>query len=40
MFKNADEVLKYIADEEVKFVDIRFTDLRRPAALQRASQDR
>ncbi|NKX54920.1 type I glutamate--ammonia ligase [Arthrobacter mobilis] len=27
MFNNADEVLKYIADEEVKFVDIRFTDL-------------
>lgn len=27
MFKNADEVLKYIADEDVKFVDIRFTDL-------------
>ncbi|MDN6178397.1 MAG: type I glutamate--ammonia ligase, partial [Micrococcaceae bacterium] len=27
MFKNPDEVLKYIADEDVKFVDIRFTDL-------------
>ncbi|GAB3540002.1 type I glutamate--ammonia ligase [Arthrobacter tecti] len=27
MFKNADEVLKYIADEDVKFVDVRFTDL-------------
>ena len=27
MFKNADEVLTYIADEDVKFVDIRFTDL-------------
>jgi glutamine synthetase len=27
MFTNADEVLKYIADEDVKFVDIRFTDL-------------
>ncbi|GHD01048.1 type I glutamate--ammonia ligase [Zhihengliuella salsuginis] len=27
MFKNPDEVLKFIADEEVKFVDIRFTDL-------------
>ncbi len=27
MFKNADEVLKYIKDEDVKFVDIRFTDL-------------
>ncbi|MBD7993787.1 type I glutamate--ammonia ligase [Arthrobacter sp. Sa2CUA1] len=27
MFKTADEVLKFIADEDVKFVDIRFTDL-------------
>jgi glutamine synthetase len=27
MFNNADEVLKYIADEDVKFIDIRFTDL-------------
>ena len=27
MFKSADEVLKYIQDEDVKFVDIRFTDL-------------
>ncbi|NKX50178.1 type I glutamate--ammonia ligase [Arthrobacter deserti] len=27
MFKNGDEVLKYIADEDIKFVDIRFTDL-------------
>ena len=27
MFKNADEVLKFIADEQVKFVDIRFTDV-------------
>lgn len=27
MFKDADEVLKYIADEDVKFVDVRFTDL-------------
>ncbi|HXD27583.1 MAG TPA: type I glutamate--ammonia ligase [Arthrobacter sp.] len=27
MFKNPDEVLQYIADEDVKFVDIRFTDL-------------
>ncbi|BCT75963.1 hypothetical protein SCMU_18050 [Sinomonas cyclohexanicum] len=27
MFKSADEVLKYIKDEDVKFVDIRFTDL-------------
>ncbi len=27
MFKDADEVLKYIEDQDVKFVDIRFTDL-------------
>ena len=27
MFKNAEEVLKFIQDEDVKFVDIRFTDL-------------
>ena len=27
MFKTADEVLKFIKDEDVKFVDIRFTDL-------------
>lgn len=27
MFKTADEVLKFIADEDVKFVDIRFTDV-------------
>src|SRR6478609_8877112 len=27
MFKNADGVLKLIKDEDVKFVDIRFTDL-------------
>ncbi|WP_394252641.1 type I glutamate--ammonia ligase [Arthrobacter pityocampae] len=27
MFKNADEVLKFIADEDIKFVDVRFTDL-------------
>ncbi|THJ67527.1 type I glutamate--ammonia ligase [Arthrobacter echini] len=27
MFKNADEVLSFIADEDVRFVDIRFTDL-------------
>ena len=26
MFKTADEVLKFIKDEDVKFVDIRFTD--------------
>ncbi len=27
MFTNADEVLKFIADEDIRFVDIRFTDL-------------
>ncbi|TYC98576.1 type I glutamate--ammonia ligase [Arthrobacter echini] len=27
MFKNADEVLKFIADEDIRFVDVRFTDL-------------
>ncbi|MHA7270588.1 type I glutamate--ammonia ligase [Arthrobacter sp. HLT1-20] len=27
MFKNAEEVLQFIKDEDVKFVDIRFTDL-------------
>jgi len=27
MFNNADEVLKYIKDEKVEFVDVRFTDL-------------
>ena len=27
MFKTADEVLKFIKDEDIKFVDIRFTDL-------------
>lgn len=27
MFKDADEVLRYIAEEDVRFVDIRFTDL-------------
>ncbi|MFN8076229.1 MAG: type I glutamate--ammonia ligase [Kineosporiaceae bacterium] len=32
MFNNADEVLKYIADEDVKFVDIRFCDL--PGVMQ------
>ncbi len=32
MFKNADEVLKYIKDEDVKFIDIRFCDL--PGVMQ------
>ena len=27
MFKNAEEVLQFIKDEDVKFIDIRFTDL-------------
>ncbi|WDF34572.1 type I glutamate--ammonia ligase [Arthrobacter agilis] len=27
MFKNADEVLTFIADEDIRFVDVRFTDL-------------
>ncbi|ALE91853.1 glutamine synthetase [Arthrobacter alpinus] len=27
MFKNAEEVLQFIKDEDIKFVDIRFTDL-------------
>ncbi|MEU4447828.1 type I glutamate--ammonia ligase [Actinosynnema sp. NPDC050801] len=32
MFKNPDEVLKYISDEGVKFVDVRFSDL--PGVMQ------
>ncbi len=32
MFKNSDEVLKFISDEEVKFVDVRFCDL--PGIMQ------
>ncbi|ASO22222.1 glutamine synthetase [Actinoalloteichus hoggarensis] len=32
MFSNADEVLRFIADEDVKFVDIRFCDL--PGIMQ------
>src|SRR6185312_7403825 len=27
MFKNPDEILQFIKDEDIKFVDIRFTDL-------------
>ena len=27
MFQNADEVLKYIKDNDVEFIDVRFTDL-------------
>ena len=32
MFSNADEVIKFIADEDVKFVDVRFCDL--PGVMQ------
>jgi glutamine synthetase len=32
MFKNADEVLRFVKDEDVKFVDIRFCDL--PGVMQ------
>ena len=32
MFTNADEVLKFIKDEDVKFVDVRFCDL--PGVMQ------
>ena len=32
MFSNADEVIKYIADHDVKFVDVRFCDL--PGVMQ------
>ena len=39
MFSNADEVLRFIKDEDVKFVDVRFCDLPgRDAALQRAGR--
>ncbi len=32
MFQNADEAKKFIADEDVKFVDVRFCDL--PGVMQ------
>jgi glutamine synthetase len=32
MFSNADEVIKFLADEDVKFVDVRFCDL--PGVMQ------
>jgi len=32
MFSNADEVLRYIKDEDVKFIDVRFCDL--PGVMQ------
>ena len=40
MFTNADEVLRYIKDEDVEFVDVRFCDLPgRHAALQRPAAE-
>ena len=32
MFNNSEEVLKYISDEKVEYVDIRFCDL--PGVMQ------
>ena len=32
MFKNAEEVLRFIREEDVKFVDVRFCDL--PGVMQ------
>ena len=32
MFQNADEVLRFVADENVLFVDVRFCDL--PGTMQ------
>src|SRR4028118_1473334 len=32
MFKDSDEVVKYLKDEDVKFVDVRFCDL--PGVMQ------
>ena len=32
MFSNADEVLRFIKDEDVQFVDVRFCDL--PGVMQ------
>ncbi len=32
MFSNADEVLKFMKDEDVEFVDVRFIDL--PGVMQ------
>ena len=32
MFSNADEVLKFITDQDVKFIDVRFCDL--PGTMQ------
>ena len=33
MFANADELLKYVQDEGVEFIDVRFCDL--PGVMQR-----
>ena len=33
MFGSADEVLKFIADESVQFVDVRFCDLDRKSVV-------
>ena len=35
MFTNADEVLKFIGDNKVEFVDVRFCDL--PGTVQHLS---
>ena len=35
VFSNAEEVLKYISDEKVEYVDIRFCDL--PGVMRRAA---
>ena len=32
MFQNGDEAKKFIADEDVKFIDVRFCDL--PGVMQ------
>ena len=40
MFTSSEEVLRFIKDEGVEFVDVRFTDLPGPAAaLQRAGSE-
>ena len=39
MFDNEDEVFKYISDEGVQYVDVRFCDLPGQAALHRARRD-
>ena len=32
MFQNADEILRFVADENVQFIDVRFCDL--PGTMQ------